>query len=91
MRRSIDSRHLDWDIRTTVGIDNPDDWKPGDTDRLFVRGIAILAADGDRFGYTDDQPQIIDGTHFTDESLAGEQHAAALRALQLLINGLRVP
>lgn len=90
MRRSIDSRHLDWDIRTTVGIDNPDDWKPGDPDRLFVRGVATLAADGDRFDYTDDQPQIIDGTHFTDESLAGEQHAAAQRALQMLINGLRI-
>lgn len=90
MRRSIDSRHLDWDIRTTVGIDNPDDWKPGDPDRLFVRGIATLAADGDRFGYTDDQPQIIDGTHFTNEGLANEQHAAAQRALQLLINGLRI-
>lgn len=91
MKRSTTSTHLEWDIRTVVGIDNPDDWKPGDPDRYFVRGIATLLPDADRFNYADDQPQIVDGAHFTDESLADGQHAAATRALQQLLNGLKVP
>ncbi|GEM_PF-5329979 len=91
MKQATTTTHLDWEIHTVVGIDNPDDWKLGDPDRYFVRGIATLLPDADRFNYTDDEPQIVDGDHFTDESLAEGQHAAATQALLRLINGLRIP
>jgi hypothetical protein len=88
MKQSTESRHLDWELRTVVGIDNPDDWKPGDPDRYFVRGIATLAHDGDKFGYSSEDPISLDGAHFTDPSLARRYHGEATMRLQELINGL---
>lgn len=88
MKQSTETTHLDWEIRTVVGIDNPDDWKPGDADRLFVRGIATLRADGDRFGYSSDRPQTFDTEHFTDERLAPRYHGEATMQLKQAINRL---
>ena len=58
MKQSTESEFMDWHIRTVVGFDNLDDWKPGDPDRLFVRGVAELRADGDRFAYSSNEPLV---------------------------------
>lgn len=90
MKQSTESRHLDWNIRTVVAIDNPDDWKPGDPDRYFVRGIAEIARDGDRFNYTSDQAQIVDTAYFTDLRMTGRHHGEATSRLWQAIELLRV-
>lgn len=90
MKQSTESEHLDWDIRTVVGIDNPGDWKPGDPDRFFVRGIAEVSADGDRFNYSSDKPLTVTTEHFTDERLARRYHGEATAALWKLIEGLKL-
>lgn len=88
MKQATESRHMDWELRTVVGIDNPDGWKPGDPDRYLVRGIAELAHDGDRFKYSSDQPQLFDTEHFTDAGLARRHHGEATMKLQALINAM---
>lgn len=90
MKRSTESRHLDWNIRTVVGIDNPDDWTRGDPDRYFVRGLAEIAHDGDRFSYSSDKAISVDTPHFTDERLAARYHGEATAQLWKLIDGLKV-
>lgn len=90
MKHSTESRHLDWNIRTVVAIDNPADSKPGDPDRYFVRGIAEIAHDGDRFGYTSDQAQTVDTDHFTDERLAARYHGEATSRLWQAIELLKI-
>jgi len=72
MKQSTESRHLDWNIRTVVGIDNPDDRKPDDRDRYFVRGIDEIAHDGNRFNYSSDRAQCVDTEHLADERRAAQ-------------------
>lgn len=89
MKYATDSRHLDWVIRTVVAVDNPDDWKSGDSDCYYVSGIAEIAADGDRFAYTSLQPQTYNTDHFTDERRAARYHGEATaqlwKAIELLV------
>lgn len=89
MKYSTDSTHLDWNIRTVVGIDNPEDWKPGDPDRYFVRGIAEFDQGGDRFGYSSIDAQTVDTDHFTDERLAARYHGEATSRLWQAIELLK--
>lgn len=90
MKLSTESRYMDWEIRTVVGIDNPDDWRPGDPDRYLVRGIAELAHDGDRFAYSSDKAQVFDTEHFTDANLARRYHGEAAMRLEAIVSALRL-
>lgn len=90
MKQSTTSNHIDWEIRTVVGIDNPDDWEPGNPDRFYVRGIAEVRPDGDRFGYTSNEPLIVTTEHFDDERLARRYHGEATIKLQEMINRLLI-
>lgn len=90
MKQSTISDHLDWEIRTVVGFDNPDDWKPGDPDRYLVRGVAELRHDGDRFRYTSDAPLLATTEHFDDARRAAVWHADARLQLQDMINRLLI-
>ena len=90
MKIATQSSHLGWEIRTTVGIDNPDNWKHGDPDRYFVCGIAELAPNADRFDYSSDQPQTFSTPHFTDERMAARFHGEATSRLWQMIELLKV-
>ena len=90
MKLSTESTHLDWSIRTVAAPDNPEDWKPGDPDRYFVRGVAELRQDGDRFKYTSDKPLTVDTEHIDDVRRAAVYHADARLRLQDMINRLLI-
>lgn len=88
MERVKTFEFMDWEARTIVGFDNPDDWKPGDPDRYFVRGVAELRADADRFAYSSNEPVIYTTGHFTDPRLAASFHGEARMELKQAINRL---
>ena len=88
MERAKTCEFMDWEIRTIVGFDNPDDWKPGDPDRYFVRGVAELRPDGDRFAYTNIEPQVYSTGHFADPRLAARYHGETRLALEQAISRL---
>lgn len=88
---SNDTTYEGWDIHTGRGIDNPDDWKPGDPDRYIVRGYAVwppLAKGAD--DWTSIEPVLAESEHFTDERLARRYHAEVAVKLQQLIDERRV-
>lgn len=90
MKLDTFTTHNDWEVRTVVAIDNPDDWKPGDPDRYFVRGVAIFPpAARDGFSFTSLDPLTADSAHFTDERLAPRFHAEVAVQLQLAIDARR--
>jgi hypothetical protein len=90
MKRATESEFMDWYIRTVVGIDNPDEWKPGDADRYFVRGVAEVKRDDSRFNYTSNEPVIFTTGHFTDPRLAPSFHGEARMELEQAIGRLRI-
>ena len=90
MQQSTESEFMDWHIRTVVGFDNPDDWKPGDADRYFVRGVAEMRTDGDRFSYSSNEPQVHSTGHFTDPRLAPRFQGEARMELEQKISRLKV-
>ena len=88
MERAKTCEFMDWEIRTIVGFNNPEDWRPGDPDRYFVRGVAELRADGDRYAYTSVEPQIYSTGHFHEERRAPAYHGEARMELEQAISRL---
>lgn len=92
MKHDTFSTHHVWEIRTVVGIDNPDDWKRGDPDTYVVRGVAQFPAGGvDAFSWLSLDPLTAESERFTDERLAMFWHDQVTGRLQEMIDGLRSP
>ena len=86
MQQAKTCTFMDWEIRTMVDFDNPDDWVPGDPDRYVVRGFAERNHSSERLSYRSNEPQVFTTGHFTDARLAARYHGEARMELEQAIS-----